>query len=92
MKDYGNGTLVGTTTFGKGIVQRIFALSDGTGMKLTVAKYFTPGGADIHEKGIEPDVQIELSEDIENKLIIEKEDDNQLQEAIRILEETSGRD
>lgn len=92
VKDYGTGTLVGTTTFGKGIVQRIFALSDGTGMKLTVAKYFTPGGADIHEKGIEPDVQIELSEDIENKLIIEKEDDNQLQEAIRILEETSGRD
>lgn len=90
MKDYGIGTLVGTTTFGKGIVQQIFALSDGTGMKLTVAKYYTPSGADIHEKGIEPDVEVELPEDIENELVIEKEDDNQLQEAIRILEEASG--
>ncbi|SDG18223.1 S41 family peptidase [Marvinbryantia formatexigens] len=90
VKDYGIGTLVGTTTFGKGIVQQIFALSDGTGMKLTVAKYYTPSGADIHEKGIEPDVEVELPEDIENELVIEKEDDNQLQEAIRILEEASG--
>lgn len=91
VKDYGIGTLIGTTTFGKGIVQRIFALSDGTGMKLTVAKYYTPSGADIHEKGIEPDVEVQLMEELENQLIIEKEDDNQLQEAIRILEEMPAR-
>lgn len=87
VKDYGIGTLVGTTTFGKGIVQQIFTLSGGTGMKLTVAKYYTPSGADIHEKGIEPDVEIELSEDMKNQLNIEKENDDQLQEALRILEE-----
>ena len=56
-------------------------------MKLTVAKYYTPSGADIHEKGIEPDVEIELSEDMKNQLNIEKENDDQLQEALRILEE-----
>ena len=54
VKDYGIGTLVGTKTFGKGIVQRIITLNDGTAVKLTVSKYFTPKGNDIHEKGIEP--------------------------------------
>ena len=68
-------------------MQQIFTLSGGTGMKLTVAKYYTPSGADIHEKGIEPDVEIELSEDMKNQLNIEKENDDQLQEALRILEE-----
>lgn len=87
VKDYGIGTLVGTTTFGKGIVQRIFGLSDGTGMKLTIAKYYTPGGADIHEKGIEPDVEVELDESVQKQAVIEKQDDNQLQEALRILKE-----
>ncbi|MDO4633648.1 MAG: S41 family peptidase [Eubacteriales bacterium] len=59
IKDFGTGTLIGTTTFGKGIVQRIYTLSDGTGLKLTVAKYYTPNGTDIHEKGIAPDIEVE---------------------------------
>ena len=54
VKDYGIGILVGTTTFGKGIVQRIVELSDGTAVKLTIAKYYTPKGNNIHDKGIEP--------------------------------------
>ena len=58
IQDYGIGTIVGTTTFGKGIVQRTFYLSDGTVVKLTVAKYYTPKGHDIHKKGITPDVEI----------------------------------
>lgn len=87
VKDYGIGTLVGTTTFGKGIVQRQFALSDGTAIKLTVAKYYTPKGNDIHEKGVEPDVEIELEEGKETLVSIPEEQDNQLQKAIEILEE-----
>ena len=85
MKDYGIGTLVGTKTFGKGIVQRIITLNDGTAVKLTVSKYFTPKGNDIHEKGIEPDVEVELEESLKQKVTIEKAEDNQLQKAIEIL-------
>lgn len=85
IQDYGIGTIVGTTTFGKGIVQKTFYLSDGTGIKLTVAKYYTPKGHDIHQKGITPDVEVELDEELENQPVISKEEDNQLQKAISIL-------
>ena len=87
VKDYGIGTLVGTTTFGKGIVQRIVELSDGTAVKLTIAKYYTPKGNNIHDKGIEPDVEVELEEGLEQQITIPKDQDNQLQKAIEILEE-----
>lgn len=56
IKDYELGTLIGQKTFGKGIVQRIFPLSDGSAVKLTISKYYTPNGSYIHEKGIEPDI------------------------------------
>lgn len=87
IQDYGIGTIVGTTTFGKGIVQRTFYLSDGTGVKLTVAKYYTPKGHDIHKKGITPDVEIELDEELKNQSSISHEEDNQLQKAIEVLQE-----
>ena len=87
VKDYGIGILVGTTTFGKGIVQRIVELSDGTAVKLTIAKYYTPKGNNIHDKGIEPDVEVELEEGLEQQITIPKDQDNQLQKAIEILEE-----
>ena len=87
LQDYGIGTIVGTTTFGKGIVQRTFYLSDGTGVKLTVAKYYTPKGHDIHKKGITPDVEIELDEELKNQSSISHEEDNQLQKAIEVLQE-----
>lgn len=86
IQDYSLGTIVGTTTFGKGIVQRIFYLSDGTGVKLTVAKYYTPKGHDIHKKGITPDVEVELDENLKNKITISHDEDNQLQKAIKILQ------
>ncbi len=60
VKDYGIGTLVGETTFGKGIVQKVFGITDGSGVKLTISHYYTPKGNDIHEVGIEPDVEVEL--------------------------------
>ena len=85
VKDYGIGTLVGTTTYGKGIVQRIVNLDDGTAVKLTIAKYFTPKGNDIHGKGIVPDVEIDLQEELKQKAVIEKSEDNQLQKAIEVL-------
>lgn len=62
MKDYGRAKLVGTKTFGKGIVQRIFDLEDGSAIKLTIAGYYTPKGNNIHKKGIEPDVVVEAEE------------------------------
>ena len=60
VKDYGIGKLVGTTTFGKGIVQKVISLSDGSAVKITVSNYFTPNGNNIHKKGVEPDVEIEF--------------------------------
>ena len=87
IQDYGIGTIVGTTTFGKGIVQKIFYLSDGTGLKLTMAKYYTPKGHDIHKKGIQPDVEVKLDEDLQNQSSISHEEDNQLKKAISVLQE-----
>ncbi len=87
IKDYGTGTLVGTQTFGKGIVQKIYPLSDGTAVKLTVSKYYTPKGNNIHEIGITPDVEVELDEDVANEVTIPEDQDNQLQKAIEILSE-----
>ncbi len=83
MKDHGVATIMGTTTFGKGIVQRIISLSDGSAVKLTVSKYYTPSGSDIHEKGIEPDIEVIFDSDA----YYEKDIDNQIQEGIRVLEE-----
>ena len=79
--------LVGTTTFGKGIVQRVIPLSDGSAVKLTIEKYFTPNGNDIHEIGIEPDVVVELPEELLYEPVIPEEQDVQLQKAMELLSE-----
>lgn len=86
VKDYGIGTLVGTTTYGKGIVQRLFSLPDGTAVKMTIAKYYTPDGNDIHKVGIEPDVEVKLDDSLRQKSVISKEEDNQIQKALEVLE------
>lgn len=83
VKDYGIGTLVGTTTFGKGIVQRIMRLSDGSAVKLTVSNYYTPNGNNIHKIGIEPDVEVPF----ESEPYLEDGTDNQLNAALEILKE-----
>lgn len=85
VKDYGIGTLVGTRTFGKGIVQTMYNLSDGTAVKLTNAKYYTPKGNDIHEIGIEPDIEVFPDEDFQSVSDIGTEKDNQLKEAVSAL-------
>lgn len=87
VKDYGAGTLVGTTTYGKGIVQKIYPLSDGTAVKLTVSKYYTPDGNNIHGTGIEPDVKAELPEELMYAVEVPKEEDTQLQAALEVLRE-----
>ncbi len=90
VKDYGVGTLVGTKTFGKGIVQVVMGMEDGTAIKLTVSRYFTPNGICIHETGIEPDVAVELSDELKTKAVITAEEDNQLQKAIEVIKEKIG--
>ncbi len=85
LKDYGRAKLVGTKTFGKGIVQTLFPLDKGTAIKMTVAHYYTPNGFDLHKKGLEPDVPVELKEELKTKIKIEHEEDNQLMEAIKAL-------
>lgn len=85
LQDYDKATVVGTTSFGKGIVQRVIPLTDGTAIKLTISKYFTPKGRNIHGEGIIPDVEIELDEGLKQLISIPKDEDNQLQKAIEVL-------
>lgn len=87
VQDYGLGTLVGTTTFGKGIVQKVTPLTDGSAVKLTISKYYTPNGRNIHGTGITPDVEVELDEALKQKVTISKDEDNQLQKALEVLGE-----
>lgn len=85
LKDLGKAKIVGTTTFGKGVIQQILQLSDGSGLKVTIEEYQTPNRNKIHKVGIEPDEKVELPEDLENVLDIEESKDTQLQKAIEML-------
>ncbi len=85
IKDGNRGKIVGTTTFGKGLVQQLKPLNDGTGFKYTISQYFTPNGNNIHGRGIEPHIVIELPEEIRNESDIERDQDIQLDKAIEIL-------
>ncbi|MBH1942457.1 S41 family peptidase [Mobilitalea sibirica] len=87
LQDYEAATVVGTTSFGKGIVQKVIPLTDGTAVKLTISKYFTPKGRNIHGTGIAPDIEVELAEELRQKVTIELEEDNQLQEAIKVVKD-----
>jgi carboxyl-terminal processing protease len=86
IQDSNSGTIIGTTTFGKGLVQSVMPLNDGTGFKLTTSQYFTPNGRYIHDVGIEPDISIELPESYFELEDPSDEDDVQLQKAIEVLE------
>ena len=83
LKDYDRATLVGTKTFGKGIVQQILPLGDGSGIKVTIARYYTPNGTCIHGEGFQPDVEVEFDTD----LYLEEETDTQLVKAIEVLKQ-----
>ncbi len=83
IKDTETGVLVGTTTFGKGVVQTVFPLGNGAGLKLTTARYLTPDKNDIHEKGVGPDVVVKNVEDLPG--------DEQLDRAVELVKEKVGK-
>ena len=83
IQDYGKGTLVGTTTFGKGIVQQMLTLRDGSAIKITISSYFTPKGRNIHGVGIEPDVACPF----DGEAYYGSGFDNQLEKAREVLSE-----
>ena len=66
-------------------MQKIIELEDGTAMKLTISKYYTPNGNNIHGTGIEPDVEVELDENLKGQSDIQKDEDNQLKKAVEVL-------
>lgn len=84
LKDHERATLVGTTTFGKGIVQNLRTLSDGSALKLTISAYYTPNGTNVHGTGIEPDVVVEFDA---QAYYGEEQFDNQLDKAKEVLKE-----
>ena len=86
IQDYEAGVVVGTQTFGKGIVQSLLPLGDGTAIKLTTAHYYTPSGFDLHGVGLAPDVEVDLDEELKTKAVVEKSEDNQLMAAIEALD------
>lgn len=87
IKDYNYGTLIGTKTFGKGIVQTVFPLEDGDAVKITTAKYYTPKGNYIHGVGIEPDINLTYKYSGPEDETYDMKYDNQVQKAIKVLTE-----
>ena len=89
LKDYGKATVVGKKSYGKGIVQSVLPFYDGSGMSLTVAKYYTPNGTCIHGIGIEPDVEVDMPDEYKDMYasMVEHDKDTQLQKAIEIIKE-----
>lgn len=80
VQDYGTGTIVGMTTYGKGVVQQLMDLDDGTCLKVTIAEYYTPSGRSINGTGVEPDVEVEYEYDANNP-----DADNQLEKALEVV-------
>ncbi len=85
LQDYDKAVLIGTQSFGKGIVQSLIPFQDGTAIKVTVSKYYTPKGQDIHGVGLTPDIEVELAEELKGLPSIPIEDDNQIQAAVDYL-------
>ena len=85
LKDLGKAKICGTKTYGKGVIQQVLTLPDGSGLKITSEKYLTPNKTEINEIGIEPDVKVELPSSVKNVLLVEEKDDTQLQKAIEML-------
>ena len=84
LKDYDKAEIIGTKTFGKGVVQTLIPMSDGSGLSITTSKYYSPSGVCIHEVGIEPDIVVEMDETKQISLLT-LDEDIQLQKAIEVL-------
>ena len=85
LKDLNEATIVGTTTYGKGVIQQLLTLRNGAGLKVTVEEYYTPNRTKINGVGIEPNEKVELPETVSNHLLVQRDQDTQLQKAIEIL-------
>ena len=85
LKDYKKAVVVGTTSYGKGIVQNLIPLGDGSAIKITTAHYYTPSGFDLHGKGIAPDVEVELDENLKSQAVVTPEEDNHVQAAVKAV-------
>ncbi len=85
VQDRGRGKLVGTQTFGKGLVQNLYSIPDGSSVKITIEKYYTPKGVCIQGVGITPDYVVERTDDLPSVMLLEHEDDVQLSKAIEVL-------
>lgn len=87
LKDHKKATIIGTKTFGKGLVQGAYTLEDGSGIKVTISRYFTPSGQCIHGVGIEPDITVELPDDYRDVPVsqVPREEDTQLEKAIQVI-------
>lgn len=85
LKDLNEATIVGTTTYGKGVIQQLLTLKSGAGLKVTVEEYYTPNRTKINGVGIEPNEKVELPENVSNHLLVQREQDTQLNKAIEIL-------
>ena len=85
LKDLGKAKIVGTKTYGKGVIQQILKLNDGSGLKITIEEYQTPNKNKINKVGIEPDEPVELPKELQNQLVVEESKDTQLQKAIELL-------
>lgn len=90
IRDYKYGTLIGTTSFGKGIVQSIRKMADGSAFKLTTAKYYTPNGENIHGEGIDPDIELEYEYLDPDATTYDMMQDNQILKAIQVLKDQSN--
>lgn len=84
LKDNGKAKIVGTKTYGKGVIQELLTLQDGSGLKITTNEYFTPNRNKINKIGIQPDFEVELPKE-EGSGVIEKQNDEQLKKAIEVL-------
>lgn len=84
LKDHGKAKIVGTKTYGKGVIQQLLTLPDGSGLKITAEEYLTPNKTKINKIGIEPDEKVELPDTIKNVLAVDEKDDTQLQKAIEM--------
>lgn len=85
LKDNGRAKAIGTKTYGKGVIQAVLTLSDGSGIKITTAEYFTPNGTEINKKGILPDIEVKLPDTVKNIYAVKEIDDTQLNKAIEEL-------
>ncbi|MBO4696184.1 MAG: S41 family peptidase [Lachnospiraceae bacterium] len=85
LQDYEKATLIGTKSFGKGIVQSLIPLGDGSALKITTSKYFSPKGRNIHGVGFEPDIKVELDPELKGKASVDPAEDNQVQAAVDFL-------